>query len=331
MSLLVVITVYRSADLTIDCLHSLKNEITRIPGAKVGICDNGNDDDTAKRLEKEIQANDWQNWAYVKSIYPNRGFTGGNNAILSDAMTWENRPDYFILLNTDTLVRSNALVELVKAAKLHPDVGIIGSRMESMDGTPQVSCFRFISPISEFLRAAKTRPVTTLFSKWEVPMHTIPETPINPQWVTFACALIRAKVLEEVGLLDKGYFLYFDDVDYCRSTLLAGWRILYWPSSKVAHLKGQSNPVKKLTSARKRLPKYYYEARNYYFKKFYSRSGLILANIFWTLGRCISLLREIIGNKMPHLAEKQWKDIWINCFKHVEPRESGIHNSRSVG
>jgi N-acetylglucosaminyl-diphospho-decaprenol L-rhamnosyltransferase len=156
MKLLVVIPSYRARNLTFECLKSLENEVAENPGIKVGICDNGNEDDTAEFLNQAITENNWQDWAYVLSVMPNRGFSGGNNVILNDALNSEY--NFFLLLNADTIVRPGAIGELVRSIEVDDKIGIACPRLEWPDGEPQVSCFRYISPVSEFLDSAKTSP-----------------------------------------------------------------------------------------------------------------------------------------------------------------------------
>ena len=108
----------------------------------------------------------------------------------------------------------------------------------------------------------------------------------------------------------RGYFLYFDDVDYCRSARNTGWTVKYFPASRVVHLRGKSNPVKEMTAKRLRRPDYWYHSRSWYFAKFYGKTGLLTANLLWYLGRSISFARELVGNKKPHVCEAEWRDIW---------------------
>ncbi|HXI88175.1 MAG TPA: glycosyltransferase family 2 protein [Parvularculaceae bacterium] len=309
MKLLVVITSYRAMDLTLACLQSLAGEAAANPGMKVGICDNGNEDDTAAFLNRAIVGNGWQDWAYVKTVFPNRGFSGGNNVILNDALNSGADYDYFLLLNADTIARPGTIKRLLETADSSPDIGIVGPRIESVDGGAQVSCFRYISPVSELIRSARTGPVTKLLKNWDVPIFPS-ERPVAPPWTSFCCALLRKEVVQQVGVLDEGYFLYFDDVDYCRSARNAGWGVLHQPEAVVVHYEGQSNPVVENTANRQRRPGYWYRSRSRYFRKFYGRTGLLAANLFWYGGWAISLSRELIGNKKPHLCEREWLDIW---------------------
>ncbi len=334
ISVLVVIVCYRAVELTLECLRSLRAEIGSVPDVKVAICENGTGGNAAEQLARAIQREGWQDWVWLKVIEPNCGFSGGNNAIVRDAMTWRNRPRYFLLLNSDTIVRPHALRLMLEAIESRPDVGIVGPRLEHPDGRAQISCFRAISPISEFLEAARTGPITRLLRGHEVPV--LPSNAaIEPDWLSFACALVRREVVEQVGLLDDGYYLYFDDPDYCRRARRKGWGIMYCPAARVVHLVGQSNPVTSLTKACRRRPRYYYASRARYFAKCYGRSGLWLTNLLWTAGRAISLSRERLGSKPPHTCAQQWRDIWTNAFNPmadwaVPPLTSEWVRSRQV-
>ena len=319
MELLVVITSYRATDLTIDCLHSLENEIAQISSAKVAICDNGNEDDTFERLQAAIDEHGWHDWVYLRTVMPNRGFSGGNNVILREALNSDEVPDFFLLLNADTIVRPGAIKGLLEEAKKRSEVGIVCPRLEWPSGEGQISTFRYMSPISEMLASARSSPLTKLLARWQVPKQVV-DTPEFVEWGSFACALIRKEVFFKIGVLDEGYYLYYDDVDFCRSANIAGWKVLYWPESRVVHLRGKSNPVKEKTAQRKRRPEYWYISRSWYLAKFYGRTGLLAANLLWGFGRCISFARELVGNKEPHLCEKEEVDIWKGFWQEVKPR-----------
>jgi GT2 family glycosyltransferase len=141
---------------------------------------------------------------------------------------------------------------------------------------------------------------------------------MQPEWTSFACVLIRREVFNRVGLLDEGYFMYFDDMDFCRRAWKAGIATLHWPAARVVHLRGGSSPVKQLAAERKRPPRYLYASRNRYYAKFYGRLGLWLANICWHTGRLISLAREIVRQKQAHTCKRQWLDIWTNALRPLQ-------------
>ena len=311
IKLLVVIVCYKAADLTIDCLKSIADQIDDLPGVQVAVCENGTGEESAKKIADAIHAHEWNDWCWLKVINPNRGFSGGNNAILSDALAWDQPPEMFLLLNADTIVRQGALRTMLTVADSHQDAGIISPRLEWPDGTPQISCFRYINPVSEFLEAAKTGPITKYLKRFEVPID-VKDMPTEPQWTSFACVLIRCEVFQKIGLLDPGYFLYFDDPDFCRRARKAGWSVLNWPDARVVHLRGKSNPVKERTANMQRRPSYFYASRARYLAKFYTPVGLWCTNLLWSIGRMISFIREKVGKKAEHVCESEVKDIWTN-------------------
>src|SRR6478736_8266711 len=214
MKLLVVIVNYRVAHLAIDCLHSVAGEISSVPGTHVAVCENGTGDDSAERIQRAIDDNGWNAWCTLTTLDVNLGFTGGNNAILRPAMQSADPPQYFLLLNSDTIVRPNAFKALVDYMDQHPKVGIAGSRLEDPDGTPQRSAFRFQSPLGTLEGSLKLGLVSRLLEKWTVAPPVV-DYAFETDWVAGASMIIRREVCEDVGLLDAGYYTYFDDIDYC--------------------------------------------------------------------------------------------------------------------
>ena len=305
MDLAVVIINYRTPNLVIDSLQSLQPQIDS-SRHKVMLVDNDSGDDSLPILEQAIKEYQWESWVTLIPSPVNGGFSAGNNVGIK-AITAK----AYLLLNSDTILRPGAIASLETALEKHPEAGLISPRLEWPDETPQISCFRYHSPISQFIDGAATGPITKLLDAYNVPIP-VQNTPFRPQWTSFACVLIRQEVIEQIGLMDEGYFMYFDDVDYCHSAKNAGWNILHWPYARVVHLRGGSGSVKSDVKARKRPRSYLYASRSRYFAKFYGIFGLWLANICWLLGRSIAWIRELINNKQPHTCEYQEQDIWMN-------------------
>ncbi len=302
--LAIIIVNYRTLRLTVDCLASLEGEIQ--PGVRVVIVDNASGDGSPELLESAVVERGWSSWASVLRSPVNGGFAAGNNLGIRsiDAAA-------YVLLNSDTLVRPGALRSLREAMLLHPDAGIIGAGCLDVHGNLAHSAFRFHSPLSELLRAASTGPVTRLLRQFD-PVLPLTDKPVEPEWVGFPCVLIRREVFETAGFLDDGYFMYFEDVDYCRRAALAGWKILYWPLATVVHLGGGSSQEMADEGSRRRAPRYYYESRARYFAKYYRPRGLWLANGLWYAGRLVSLSRELLGRPASH-REHEALDIWIGA------------------
>ena len=311
---MVVFTCYRAVALTIDCLHSLAPQIGDVPGTKVVICENGSGHEAVRQLCDAIEANGWGDWVMVKAIEPNRGFSGGNNAVLDEVLTWPEPPRYLLLLNTDTIVRPAALRHLYDTMERQPSLGIVGPTLLGPDGEVHRTVFRAPSPCTEFLRAANTGLLNRLLRRDAFELTPRTEQGSEHDWASFACALIRREVFQQVGTLDEGFFLYFDDPDLCGRARRAGWGIAKCPEAEVVHLEGASNSVPEDARARKRKPRYFYAARARYFAKHRGMMGLWLANCAWNLGRVVSKSREVLTRKPTHVCKAEWRDIWIGAF-----------------
>jgi N-acetylglucosaminyl-diphospho-decaprenol L-rhamnosyltransferase len=308
MRLCVVIVNYRTPGLVQDQLESLADELDPARDV-VLVVDNGSEDDSTERIERAIAARGFSGFCRVIRAGRNAGFAAGINVGLRSV-----EAEFYLLMNSDTMVRPGAVANLLKEMQAHPGVGIAGPRLEWFDGTPQVSCFRDFTPISELLAAARTGPLTEFFRGFEVALP-VPEESLEVEWVSFACALVRREVIEKVGLLDEGYFMYFEDSDYCRAARAAGFRIRYFPSARVVHMHTGKSAAKYTVVNRRRPPRYLYASRARYFRKGYGAVGLWMANAFWSVGRTISLGRELMGHKAPHTRDKQWRDNWTDSFK----------------
>lgn len=325
MKLLVIIVNYRVADLTIDCLRSLVGEIASVPGMHVAVCENGTGDDSAERLQRAINENGWDAWCTLKAIHPNLGFTGGNNVILKSTLQSTAPPQYVLLLNADTIVRPNAFKALVDFMDQNPKVGIAGSRLENPDGTAQRSAFRFHSPLSEFERGIKLGLITSLLKDWVV-ASPVPEQVSETDWVSGASMIIRNEVFRDVGLLDEGYYTYFDDIDFCFNARRAGWPTWYVPDSRVVHLEGQTTGITHANLQRR--PPYLFEARRRYFLKNHGGLYAALADAGIILGLALGRWRVILGKPgltPPHFLSDQIKhSVFLTGFKLPEVQNPAL-------
>ena len=318
VDLAVILLNYRTREMTVDCLSTLAGEIE--PGIRVVVVDNGSGDGTADAIEAALRERGWSDWATLLRSPDNAGFAAGNNLGIRSTEAAS-----YLLLNSDTLVRPGALRSLREALRLHPHHGIIASGILTAGGNLDYSCFRVPAPPSEFVRGANTGAVTRLLRRFDTVLP-LTDSPFEPAWVGFACVVLRGELIRTVGLLDEGFFMYFEDVDYCRRTTAAGWKILYWPDAKVVHLQGGSSKVTGDGGWRRRAPRYYYEARSRYYAKFYGRIGLWVANLLWYLGRLVALPREVLG-RARSAREHESADIWTNAASPMRPR----HGLRAGG
>ena len=242
MKLLVVIVSYRVTDLTIDCLRSLSSVVDEVAGTRVAVCENGTGGDAEERLQQAIAENGWDAWADLTAIFPNRGFTGGNNVVIRPVLESADPPEYVLLLNADTIVLEHALDTLVDFMDAHPNAGIAGSLLLSPQRNPQASPFRFPGIATELNRGLRLGLVAKLLSPWALEMPKSQE-PCRVGWVAGASMILRRTMLDQIGLLDEGLYTYFDDPDICLRAMQAGWETWYVPDSRIIHLEGATTGV----------------------------------------------------------------------------------------
>jgi len=314
-TLAIIVLNYRTAALTIACLDSLADQIAE--DIEVVVVDNASNDGSAEAIGRAIVARGYTAWARLLQSPVNGGFAAGNNVGIRAVPA-----QAYMLLNSDTKMCEGAIAAFRRVLRERPDAAIIGPQLVGEDGIAQVSTFRLPSPETELVRASRTGALRKLLGVHDLPMPVGSGT-AEPEWLAFACVVIRREVIDRIGLLDEGYFMYFEDIDYCHRARNAGFKILYSPEPRVVHFAGGSSQVTSASGIRERArrPRYFYEARSRYYAKFYGRSGLLRANALFTAGRTVALAREVMG-KAPHLRRLESVDIWMNSVRPFQPSRS---------
>lgn len=274
---LAVILNYRTPQLTLACLRALQREL--LPGGSAILVDNGGADEAWLRAETHRQG--WDGWLTVEATSHNLGFAGGVAHALRKAPAF----DYLWFLNSDTQVEKGALDALL-AEVAHPKTAIVGSSLLGEDGRRWQSAFDFPSLWNELERGAHTQWFTDKRGKLTSAQVTGWREARDVDWVPAASALVPATAWQALGGFDQKFFLYYEDVDWCRRAAAAGWRRRYVPQSLVRHLRGASS------SRSLPLPRYWFEARRRYFVKHHGRCYAALADLAWLSGRGLAWLRR---------------------------------------
>lgn len=168
----------------------------------------------------------------------NLGFTVGNNQGIAAS-----RGRYILLLNPDTEIVDHALAMMVEYMDGHPQVGALGPQLLNPDGSIQSSRRRFPTVATAFLESTILQQwsphnrVTRHYYMADRPDHEIQEV----DWVTGACLLARREAIEEVGLLDESFFMYSEELDWCRRIKAQEWKVVYLPTARVIHHGAQSS------------------------------------------------------------------------------------------
>jgi hypothetical protein len=153
---------------------------------------------------------------------------------------------HIMLLNPDTIVKQGFIETIIDYMQNHPDVGIVGPRILNADGTVQGSARSFPTPLTGFFGR------TSLLTKWfpnnwitrkSILSHPDNGTePIRVDWVSGACMVLRHSAVQNVGMLDERFFMYWEDVDWCRRMWQKGWKVVYYPKPTIVHyVCGSSN------------------------------------------------------------------------------------------
>jgi GT2 family glycosyltransferase len=288
-----IITVnFRTADLTINSLHSLSSQIEVLNGGKVIIVDNCSEDGSVEKIQSVINEESWT-WAQVLPAARNGGFAYGNNLGFKHAMS-QQKTDYLMLLNPDTLVRKDALINIISFMDSHSNVGVAGSRLENSNGEVVCSAHTFPSPVSELLDSARLNVLTKLLIQYQVTPKLRNEAH-QADWVSGSSMVINTKVFDDVQFFDENFFLYFEEVDFFQRLAKTNWQVWYVPESIVMHIEGAATGINKI----KRRPTYWFYSRRRYFIKHFGILGLLLADFFWVLGIVSFKLRRFLHIASP--------------------------------
>ena len=323
----VVIVNYRTGALVVECLASLAPELPALHGGRVVVVDNASGDDSVARIGAAIDASGWGEWAEVIALPRNGGFAYGNNRAIECVREHDPAFGTIVCLNPDTTVRPGALAALLGHLEAHADAGIVGASIENEHGMRQRTAHAFPSPLSELDGAAQLGVLSRLIrtrSIGELPS----DAPYACDWISGACFAVRKQVFDEIGLLDEGYFLYFEETDFCLRAKRAGWSCWYVPNARVVHFEGSSTGIR---HPKRRRPAYWFASRRRFFAKAHGVAGLVAADLLWALGRASFLLRRAIrldgAKKYEPEPERFALDLLIGDAKAVmssDLRELGV-------
>ncbi|HQE92863.1 MAG TPA: glycosyltransferase family 2 protein [Anaerolineae bacterium] len=227
----VIIVNWNVRDLLRRALTSVYASWDGRPGPEIIVVDNASHDGSVAMLRDAFPQ------VSVIANAENRGFTGGNNQGLAAATG-----DFLLLLNPDTEIVGDALPRMVEYLQSHADVGMVGPQLLNPDNSVQSSRRHFPTlPVlfleSTWLEKFAPRKMLRYYYAQERPDDAIQEV----DWVTGAAMLTRREVVNQVGGMDESFFMYSEELDWCRRIHDAGWRVVYFPEARVIHYEGQSS------------------------------------------------------------------------------------------
>ena len=240
MRLSVVFLSYNTRDLTRQALRAVLAAAEGLE-AEIFVVDNASTDGSADMVAEEFPQ------VKLTCNAANVGFSAGNNVALREVAG-----EYALLINTDTIVRRDALRTMVEFLDAHPEAGACGCKILDPDGTLQLDSRRgFPTPLAAF---CKMSGLSRLFPKHLLIAHyhmtyLDPEQTAEVEVLSGSCMMVRKSAMDQVGLLDEDYFMYGEDIDWCYRFHQAGWKIYYVPTTAIIHFRGESGrgtPLKTL-------------------------------------------------------------------------------------
>jgi N-acetylglucosaminyl-diphospho-decaprenol L-rhamnosyltransferase len=242
VDLTIIIVSWNVRDLLHRCLRSVIEARTSSPSSPSGqslelqteviVVDNASTDGSAEMVRAEYPH------VHLVANDANRGFTAANNQGLALS-----QGRCLLLLNPDTEVVGDALATMAGYMDAHPKVGALGPQLRYPDGSLQSSRRRFPTLATALVES-------TVVQEWWADNRVLrryymagtDDGAIQPvDWVVGACLLVRRRAYEQVGELDEGFFMYSEELDWCRRIKDAGWAVVYLPTATVVHHEGKSS------------------------------------------------------------------------------------------
>lgn len=259
-----VIVSYNTKDLTLQAIESVANDSPKLK-KEIIVVDNGSSDGSVAAIRKFQSSNSKIQIRLIENR-DNLGFAKANNQGIKAA-----KGNYIFLLNSDAEVKKNTIKKLISFAQKKKDAGVVVPKLLNPDKSEQASVFR-LPTISLAIRQYWLNE-KGLLDKYIPAGNNAQEV----EAAVMAAFLITPRALKEVGPLDERYFMYFEDLDYCRKIKKAGFKIYYLPNALAIHHHGASGKklAKKDDQWRRLIPssKIYHGALKHYLFNFILWSG----------------------------------------------------------
>lgn len=284
----VVIVSWNAKHFVFDCLRSL--EATREISLEVIVVDNGSLDGTPRMIK--------DHFPHVKLIEltANCGFARGTNIGIS-----QSRGKYLFLINSDVTVPPGCIKTIRDYMEACPSIGLLGPQMRGSDGEVRRSTMRFPTILNSFLRAVA---LDNLFGRMKG-VHGVLMTDFDHARTTDVEVLngwfwaVRRRAMEEVGLLDERFFMYGEDIDWCRRFHNAGWRTVFYSGAAATHYGGASS-----NAAPTRFYIELHRAHLQYWRKHHRRATYMVYSAVTLLHHCI----RVVGYACAYLVRPNARD-----------------------
>lgn len=233
LELTVAINGYRSPELLRLCLRSVYDTLKEgVVPYEVIVTDSATGEETETLMREEFPQ------ARFFPFAENVGFKTMVNKSLKEA-----RGQFTLLINSDIILTSGAVVLMLAYLKAHPDIGILSPKQLNFNGTFQPSCFRFYRPLTVLYRRTWLGKLARgkRHLDWFTMANYDYQTPRSVDWVMGSAMLVPMDAARRIGSMDQRFFLYMEDVDWCRRFWENGYRVVIYPPAVVYHYHGKGS------------------------------------------------------------------------------------------
>ncbi len=231
MKLSIIIVNYKTAPLTAALVESLlKDDLPK--ATEIIVVDNGSEDESVSFLRSDFPE------ITVIDNKVNLGLAAGVNTGIAAA-----RGQYYLILNPDMIALPGSVTTLVQYMDEHAEVGMAGGKLLSPNGKLQYSSYRFYTPMTIVYRRTplgKTKAGKAVIAQFLMKDFNHSEVR-EVDWLMGACLIVRREVVKKIGGMDERFFLYFEDVDWCRRVWEAGSKVVYVPTASFSHFHQRSS------------------------------------------------------------------------------------------
>jgi hypothetical protein len=275
----VVVNSTGGRDLLRACLESLDRHRPTCGAMEVWVVDNASADGAPDMVRREFP------WVRLEPLSYNAGFCVANNVALRQA-----RAPYVLVLNPDTEVDEGVLDHMIALMEERPDVGMSGCRLVMRDGTFDHAAKRsFPTPLgalAHFLRVGRSSRAPAWLSQYRAPeLGEHDHGPVDS--LNGAFMLVRRQAMLDVGLLDEGYWLFMDDLDWCYRFHREGWKVFYDGRVTILHVKGGTTVTERRSARHRGLRQTvaFHRSMGRFYRKFYAgRHPLLDGAIYGAIG-----------------------------------------------
>ena len=230
MKLSVIVVSWQVRDALESCLNSIKIFLKDI-NLEVFVIDNFSQDGT-----KEMMINNFNEYFFVEND-SNQGFAKASNQGIK-----KSTGDYILLLNPDSQFLDNSILKAIKYFESHHEIGILGCKIFDVNGGVQPSVRKFPDLLSHLILLLKIHhlfPNLNPYKNYIYHDFNYSNSQLVDQ-VMGAFFLVKRQVFKEVGLLNENFFVWYEEVDFCKRAKEAGWGTVYFPDTAINHIKAAS-------------------------------------------------------------------------------------------